>query len=109
MAETYAEERRRRIAEQKARAKARKKREAELARKEYLISLAAREDRIWKKVEVYINSRQPAKYDEAVKLLIDLRDLSETVGNEKTFSNKFRTICSIHYRKVSFMDRLQKA
>jgi hypothetical protein len=108
-AEKFAPERERRAAEQKARAKARKKREAELARKEYLESLADREDRIWKKVEAYINSRQPAKYDEAVKLLIDLRDLSKTFGNEKTFSNKFRTICSIHYRKVTFMDRLQKA
>ena len=50
-----------------------------------------------------------ADFDKAVKLLIDLRDLSKTVRKEKTFSNKFRTICSIHYRKVSFMDRLQKA
>ena len=108
-AEKFAAERERRAAEQKARAKARKKREAELARKEYLESLAAREDRIWKKVDSYIDSRQPAKYDEAVKLLIDLRDLSKTVGNEKSFSSKFRTICSIHYRKVTFMDRLQKA
>jgi hypothetical protein len=60
-------------------------------------------------VEAYINSKQRAKYDEAVKLLIDLRDLSHMARNEKTFSNKLRTICSIHYRKVSFMDRLQKA
>ena len=72
-------------------------------------SLADREDHIWKKVEAYINSKEPAKYDEAVKLLFDLRDLSKTVRKDKTFSNKFRTICSIHYRKVTFMDRLQKA
>ena len=108
-AEKFAAERVRREAEKKARERARKKREAELARKEYLESLADREDRIWKKVEAYINSRQPAKYDEAVKLLIDLRDLSKTVRKDKTFNNKFRTICSIHYRKVTFMDRLQKA
>jgi hypothetical protein len=108
-AETYAAERKRRAAEQKAKEEARKKREAAFARKQYLEALADREDRIWKKVEDYINSKQPAKYDEAVKLLIDLRDLSQMARNEKTFSNKFGTICSVHYRKVTFMDRLQKA
>jgi len=51
-AETYAEERRRRNAEQKARERARKKREKALAREQYLESLAGREDSIWKIVEI---------------------------------------------------------
>jgi len=108
-AEQYAEERKRRAAEKKARAQARKKRERALAREKYIESLAGREDNIWKKVAEFIDSKQPAKYDEAVKLLVDLRDLNKKTGTEKAFNRKYKTICENHHRKVSFLNRLQKA
>jgi hypothetical protein len=108
-AETFATERKRRAAEQKAKEQARKKRETALAREQYLESLAGREDSIWKKVGELIDSKQPAKYDEAVILLGDLRDLNNKTGKEKTFIQKLNTICANHYRKVSFLDRVQKA
>jgi len=108
-AEKYAKERKRRAAEKKARAQARKKRERALAREKYIESLAGREDSIWKKVTESIDSKQPAKYDEAVKLLVDLRDLNKNTGKEKAFNRKFKTICENHRRKVSFLNRLQKA
>jgi hypothetical protein len=108
-AETYAEERKRRAAEQKAKARARKKKERALAREKYLKSLAGQEDSIWKKVDELIDSKQPAKYDEAVKLLVDLRDLHKKTGMEKAFKKKLKTICENHHRKVSFLNRLQKA
>ena len=108
-AEIYAEERKRRAAEKKARAQARKKRERALAREKYIESLAGREDSIWKKVAEFIDSKQPAKYDEAVKLLVDLRDLNKKTGKEKAFKQKLKTICENHHRKVSFLNRLQKA
>ena len=108
-AETYAEERKRRVAEKKAREQARKKRERALAREEYLTSLAGREVSIWKKVDELIDSKQPGKYDEAVTLLVDLRDLHKKTGTEKAFKQKLKTICETHHRKVSFLNRLQKA
>ena len=107
-AETYAEERKRRAAEQKSREQARKKRERALARKKYIESLAGREDSLWKKVDELINSKQPAKYDEAVELLVGLRDLYKKTGKDKAFNQKLKTICENHYRKVSFLNRLQK-
>jgi hypothetical protein len=107
--ETYAEERKRRAAEQKAREQARKKRERAFAREKYIESLAGREESIWKEVDEYINSKQPTKYDEAVKLLVDLRDLNKKTGAEKAFKQKLKTICENHHRKVSFLNRLQKA
>ena len=64
---------------------------------------------IWKKVDEYIVLKQAAKYDEAVKLLVDLRDINKMTGTEKTFNRKFKTICENHHRKVSFLNRLQKA
>jgi uncharacterized Zn finger protein len=108
-AETYAEERKRRAAEQKAKEQARKKRERALAREKYIESLAGREESIWKEVNEYINSKQPTKYDEAVELLVDLRDLYKKTGTEKAFKQKLKTICETHHRKVSFLNRLQKA
>jgi hypothetical protein len=108
-AETYAEERRCRAAEQKAIEQEREKRERALAREQYLESLARREDSIWKKVNELIDSKQPAKYDEAVKLLVDLRDLNQKTATEKVFKQKLKAICANHYRKVGFLNRLQKA
>ena len=108
-AETYAEERKRRAAEKKAREQARKKRERALAREKYIESLAGRQDSIWKEVNEYIDSKKTTKYDEAVKLLVDLRDLYKKTGKVKAFNKKLETICENHYRKVSFLNRLQKA
>jgi len=107
-AETITEERERRAAEQKAKALARKKREKAVARKKYLESLAKREDSIWKKVATLIDSKQPAKYDEAVSLLIDLRDLNKTVGKESAFNAKLQKIREKHHRKPTFLDRLKR-
>lgn len=50
-AEEYAQERRKRIAEQKAIEKARKEELAALARENYLNELAKRESETWKKIE----------------------------------------------------------
>jgi hypothetical protein len=108
-AETSAEERKRRAAEQKAREQARKKREKELAREQHLESLVGREDSIWEKVDELIITKQPAKYDEAVSMLVDLRDLHKKTATEKVFNRKLNTISANHYRKVSFLNRLQKA
>jgi hypothetical protein len=108
-AEKYAKERKRRAAEKKAKARARKKRERALAREKYIESLAEREDSIWIKVEENIVLKKAAQYDEAVKLLVDLRDLNKKTGKEKAFKQKLKTICEKHRRKVSFLNRLQKA
>jgi len=107
-AETYTEERKRRVAEQKARDQARKKKEKAIAREKYLQSLAEREDSIWKKVDELIDSKQPAKYDEAVNLLVDLRDLNKKTGKEPAFNKKLQTICENHARKSTFLNRLKK-
>jgi hypothetical protein len=108
-AEKYAIERKRRAAEKKAREQARKKKEMALAREKYIESLAGREENIWEEVDTLIVLKKAATYDEAVKLLVDLRDLYLKTGKEKTFKQKLKTICEIHHRKVSFLNRLQKA
>lgn len=75
-AEARAEEKRR-IAEEKAAAeRARKEREQAAVREKYLSGLARQEDKTWLKIDTLIATKQPARYDEAVQLLADLRDLA---------------------------------
>lgn len=107
-AETYAEDRRRKIAEQKAKERALREHTRAIAREKYLDSLAGREKKVWIKIENIINTRQPGKYDEAVKLLVDLRDLSKKMNKAKTFDEKLKKICETHIRKSTFLSRLKK-
>jgi len=106
-AETIAEERKRRAVEQKAKEQAREKRERAIAREKYLKDLAGQEDSIWKNVNALIDSKQSSKYDEAVKLLVDLRDLNKTAGKENVFNGKLKMICENHRRKSNFLNRLK--
>ena len=108
-AETYAENRKRNLAEQEARKRALRARAEAIAREKYLDTLVGREKRIWVKVENLVTTRQPAKYDEAVKLLIDLRDLSKKKNTIKTYYEKLKQIREKHIRKSTFLSRLKKA
>ncbi len=52
---------------------------------------------------------KPAKHDEAVKLLVDLKDLNKKIGKDKAFNKKLKTIRETHSRKSAFLSRLKKA
>ena len=106
-AETYAEERKRKMAEQKAKERAQRAHEKAVAREKYLDNLIGHEDSVWKKVNDLITSK-PAKHDEAVKLLVDLKDLNKKIGKDKVFNDKLKTIRETHSRKSSFLSRLKK-
>jgi len=108
-AETYAEDRKRKIAKQTAKDWKQKKRAEAIAREKYLDSLVGSEKKIWIKIENLIDTRQTAKYDEAVKLLIDLRDLGKKTNQINIFNEKLKKITDKHIRKSSFIGRLKKA
>jgi len=99
-------EKRRRIDELKAKERARREREMAIAREKYLNDISKREDKVWKKVADLIESRSQSDYDEAVTLLVDLRDLSKKIKKEKIFKAKLRNIHTKHSRKSSFLKRL---
>ena len=108
-AELYAKERKLRAAEKKTKEQARKKRESAIAREKYIESLVGREKSIWEKVDELIKLKKAGKYDEAVKLLVDLRDLNKKTGTEKAFNQKLKMICENHSRKWTFLYRLESA
>lgn len=107
-AEKTAEERRRVAAEKAAQEKARREREAVIARAQHLDALAGREPAIWKQVEGLIASKQSKSYDQAVTLLVDLRDLAARKRGAD-FQRRVEELRAAHARKPTLIDRLQKA
>ena len=84
-------------------------RQEAIAREKYLNDLAKREDKVWKKVDDLIETKRQPDYDEAVKLLVDLRDLSRKINNETMFKENLRSIYEKHSRKPSLVRRLKNA
>ena len=107
--EAYASEKKRRIAEQTAREKARKEREEAIVREKYLNELAKRGDQVWRQVDELINTKQQSDYDSAVQLLVGLRDLGIKMKKDRLFQEKLRGLREKHNRKPSFVRRLNEA
>jgi FtsZ-interacting cell division protein YlmF len=108
-AEAFAKERQRRIAKQNAKEKARREREAAIAREKYLNDLDRQQDDIWKRIDSLILTKKPKDYDEAVKLLVDLRDLGKKNKTTGEFKARLLEIRNKHNRKPSLMSRIDFA
>jgi hypothetical protein len=88
---------------------ARKKAAEEAIRARYLEQLAEREEATWDQVIAVIQKRQPKAYDQAIRLLVDLRDLAVSQGVETGFKAKIEQLRAAHNAKTSFLDRLTDA
>ncbi len=82
---------------------------AAAAREKYLKKLAAREAATWDHIETLIATKQPAKYDEAVKLLCDLRDVAKRSNRGRNLSARIKRLQARHLKKPSFLHRLARA
>ena len=63
----------------------------------------------WRDVRQLVDSKKPKSYDEAVKILGDLRDLAERENDEMDFRGRLHDLRNDHARKPSFLARLDKA
>ena len=106
-AERAGEEQRRVAAANAAQEKVRREREAAIARARHLDALAAREPAVWKQVESLIATRQPKRYDQAVMLLVDLRDIAARKGGTD-FRRRVEELRTVHASKPTLIARLQK-
>ncbi len=107
-AEHAADERRRGEAEKAARERARREREAEAARVKHLDKLEGTEAVLWKRVEELVATKQPKRYDEAVDLLADLRDLAARKDGAE-FRRRLEALRAEHARKPTLIERLHRA
>ena len=104
-----AEARNRRAEADRIRKEARRKAKEEAERAQYLDQLARREADVWNEVIANIQQGQPKGYDQAIHLLIDLRDLAIRQGHETEFRAKIKDLRAKHAAKRSFIERLIKA
>jgi hypothetical protein len=79
-AKQQAAERQLREAERAAAERARRERAEAAARERYLVRLAKREAETWRHVEGLVTTRKQSNYDEAVRLMKDLKDLAARKG-----------------------------
>jgi hypothetical protein len=103
------EKRRELAAKKAAEEKARRAREEEIARAKHLDKLAGKEPELWNQVDGLIATKQPKRYDRAVEVLVDLRDLAVRQCKMKEFSAKLDVLRASHAQKPSLIERLGKA
>jgi hypothetical protein len=92
-----------------AREQARREQKAAEAREQYLAALAQREAEAWREVDALLATKQPGKYDAAVKLLKDLRDVAIRAGRQGEVEARLARLREQHAREPSFVGRLQAA
>lgn len=100
------------IAAAKARTEARQRAEDErtaAARSAFLEDLAGREEQVWGQVDRHIDEKHRAAYDQAVKLLADLRDVSAWRHTAPAFEERLRRLRARHATKSSLRRLLDEA
>lgn len=98
----------RKQARKDARARLRREKVALAARAKHLDALAARGSQAWEDVERLVASRKPKSYDEAARLLVDLRDLAARDGDEQDFNSRMDAVRERHSRKPTLIARLDR-
>lgn len=101
----------REAAERAARERQRVRREAEAARERenHIKQLMAGEAQAWHKVEEIVSTRQAKFYDDAVKTLLDLREVAVRKDALERFTARVRSLRDEHRGKYKFIQRLDKA
>jgi hypothetical protein len=84
-------------------------RQAEAGRIAKLEALAQREDEAWREVDALIQRSQAKAYDEAVRLLVKLKELAGYQRQEPVFEGHLEQICDLYSRRWALMERLRKA
>ncbi len=83
--------------------------EAERKRIQELEELAKREETTWLWVERLIEQKQAKPYDEAVALLVKLRDLAVYRNRLPEFQTRFTALVNRYTSRPSLMERLHRA
>jgi hypothetical protein len=108
MAKADTAERRRAEAAAAAREKAAREQEAAIAREAHLDQLVGQESRLWAEAEALAATKQPKKYDQAVQILVDLRDMGFR-SKAGDFQSRLEAFRIAHAQKPAFINRIRSA
>ena len=86
-----------------------RERQRQAARQRRLDELAKNPEAAWAEAGKLIGTKVPARYDEAVALLADLRELARRGGQAGEFARRFAALREEHQRKPSLIARLDRA
>jgi hypothetical protein len=95
--------------EQAERRRERERQEAEKARIRKLEEMAPREPQVWEQVHALIEQKKVKAYDEAVKLLIELRELAQHFGQLDRFNARVNQITADYRNRPALRSRLERA
>jgi hypothetical protein len=107
-AQQRSEERQQAEAELRAKATARRDRQAAIAREKHLNGLAGQQDNLWTKVNALLHTKRQPEFAQAAAILVDLRDLAGAAGSAD-FGLRIAELRRMHPRKRTFLDMLAKA
>jgi hypothetical protein len=89
--------------------KEKKRRKAEKARIERLTALSKKEEQVWGEILALIEEKKAKPYDEAIKLLVEMRELGEFLGKADEFQARINQIWEKCSNRPSFLDRMRRA
>ncbi len=99
----------REVKEKRKQERRRQAAEAEAKWLRELEALAGRQAEAWAEVETLIEEKKTRSYDEAVRLLVKLRDLARHQGEEAAFQQRVNGIHERYSRRPGLLDRLRRA
>jgi hypothetical protein len=103
------EAKRRRLAEEAAKERKRRAQAEARARREHLEDVASRASAVWEEAAAWIAQRTPKGYDQAVKLLVDLKDAAVLADCGEEFDWRLDELSRCHAGKPTFLRRLRDA
>ena len=92
----------------KLEAKRKAQAEAERQRIKRLEELARTEEAVWAKIEHLLGQKRGAAYDEATKLLRELKDMSEYKQRQAGFARRFQSICERYGKSAALTGRFRR-
>ncbi len=83
--------------------------EAAAARAEHLRQLSGRQEETWREIETLVGVRQKESYQQAVTVLVDLREVATTAGEIAGFQQRINVLRQSHQRKSNLIDLMAKS
>ncbi|MEK7324330.1 MAG: hypothetical protein AAB217_03620 [Chloroflexota bacterium] len=83
--------------------------EAERKRIQRLEKLAQEEETAWVNVENLLGQKRGSAYEEAAKLLVELRDVADYKQRKNKFAERFNSICGKYGKSAALMERFRRA
>mgnify|MGYP001413981824 CR=1 FL=1 len=91
----------------KAKLEREKREQEQLARQRHLQDIHDRQEDYWHQVDQAVARKSSTGYDEAARLLSELRDVADQFKETEQFQAHFRTWIQPHLRRPAFVKRLQ--